>query len=69
MFSYCISLTNLPDISKWNTSKITNMNFLFFNCISLSSIPNISKWNISKNNYLKRMSYGCINSVKIIKNE
>ena len=46
MFSYCSSLSSLPDISKWNTSKVNNMNDMFRYCSSLSSLPDISKWNI-----------------------
>ena len=29
MFSVCKSLISLPDISKWNTSNIINMNGIF----------------------------------------
>ena len=43
MFSGCKSLLSLPDISKWNTNKVTNMSNMFENCSSLSSLPNISK--------------------------
>ena len=48
IFSNCLSLKNIPDISRWNTSKLTQMNNMFFNCKSLNSIPNISNWNMSK---------------------
>ena len=43
-----IKFKNLPDISKWDTSKVENMCNLFAKCSSLVSIPDISKWNISK---------------------
>ena len=36
MFCNCSSLSCLPDISKWNTSKVTNMSYMFFNCKLLS---------------------------------
>ena len=29
MFYRCSSLSNLPDISKWNTNNVTNMSFMF----------------------------------------
>ena len=45
MFSECSSLSSLPDISKWDTSKVINMSNIFSGCISLSSLPDISKWN------------------------
>ena len=38
----------LPDISKWNTSKVTNMSDIFNGCCSLAYLPDISKWNTSK---------------------
>jgi len=47
MFNECSSLESLPDISKWNTSKIINMNNLFCKCLSLKRFPDISKWDLS----------------------
>ena len=38
-------LTSIPDIAKWNTSKVENISGLFKGCESLISLPNISKWN------------------------
>ena len=45
VFSNCISLQSLPDLSKWNTDKIFDMSGMFFNCSQLISLPDISKWN------------------------
>ena len=45
MFHGCSSLIKLPDISKWDTSKIINISCIFYNCNSLSDLPDISKWN------------------------
>ena len=45
-----IKLTNLPDISTWNTSNIRNMSGTFKGCSALFSLPNISKWDTSKVN-------------------
>ena len=45
IFSWCSSLTSLPDISNWNTLNITKMKMLFNNCKSLISLSDISKWN------------------------
>ena len=44
MFSNCELLTSLPDISKWNISKVSNMDYMFSNCKSLVSLPDISNW-------------------------
>ena len=52
MFNGCSSLISLPNISKWNTNNITDMNSIFCNCLSLNSLPDISKWNTS-NIYIK----------------
>jgi surface protein len=41
-------LTALPDISKWNTSNVTNMSYMFYGCKSLTTLPKIDKWNTSK---------------------
>ena len=59
MFSGRKSLLSLPDISKWNTNKVTNMSNMFENCSSLSSLPNISKWDTSKVTNMKEMFNNC----------
>ena len=48
MFCGCSSLLSLPDISKWNTSNVNNISYIFYNCSSLSKLPDISKWNLKK---------------------
>ena len=45
MFYGCSLLKSLPDISKWNTNKVTDMSEMFNGCTKLSSLPDISKWN------------------------
>ena len=32
LFYNCSSLLSLPDISKWNTNKVTNMGDMFYGC-------------------------------------
>ena len=39
IFSDCKLLTSLPDISKWNTNNVENMNDMFWNCNNLLNIP------------------------------
>jgi len=48
MFNGCEQLLSLPDISKWKTNHVTNMNSMFYECTQLSSLPDISKWNTNK---------------------
>ena len=43
MFSGCKSLSSLPDISKWNTSNVTDMRWMFDGCNESLKIP--SKFN------------------------
>ena len=54
-----IPLSSLPDISKWNTSKVTNMSYLFSNCSSLLSLPDISKWNTENVTDMREIFCGC----------
>ena len=58
MFYECESLNSLPDISKWNTSNVNNMNWMFSGCESLYLFFDISKWNINTitNKYIINMS-------------
>ena len=44
LFDGCKSLISLPDISKWNTIKVTDMEHMFDGCNSLKSLPDISKF-------------------------
>ena len=46
MFSLCNRLTSL-DVSKFDTSNVTDMNFMFFCCSSLTSLD-VSKFDTSK---------------------
>ena len=45
LFAQCSLLKSIPDISKWNISKIKNISYIFFRCLSLVQLPDISKWN------------------------
>ena len=47
MFYGCSSLISLPDLSKFDTKNVTNMNSMFSKCSSLISLPDISEWNTS----------------------
>ena len=47
MFYGCSSLEYLPDISKLNIKKDTDIRMMLGNCSSLKSYPNFSKWNIN----------------------
>ena len=57
MFSDCVSLTSL-DLSNFDTSKVTDMEFLFNNCISLVSI-NICNFNTKNTKLFKNMFNNC----------
>ena len=43
MFGNCKNLSSLPDISKWNTNNVTDMDNMFAGCNKLSHIPKLSK--------------------------
>ena len=59
LFSGCKSLISLPDISKWDTSNVINMNWLFSGCESLISLPDISKWDTSNVTNMNWLFYKC----------
>ncbi len=59
MFYSCSSLKSLPDISKWNTKYIKNLNSIFLNCSSLSFIPDISKWKLNNTIKINNIFKGC----------
>ena len=45
LFRGCKSLTSLPDLSKWNTNNVINIEYLFSYYEYLSSLPDILNWN------------------------
>ena len=51
------NLRSLPDISKWDTSNVTNMKNMFSYCKLLTALPDISNWNTSKVTSMKEMFY------------
>jgi len=59
MFYQCLSLEEIPDISKWDVSNVTNMNSMFYQCSSLTILPNIFKWNFNNSIDLEKIFYQC----------
>ena len=59
MFFKCSSLLSLPDISKWNTNNVTDINGIFNYCSLLLSLPDISKWNTNKVKIMNGMFDNC----------
>ena len=59
MFDHCISLSKLPDISKWDTSSVTKMTYMFKNCESLTELPDFSDWNTSNVENTSEMFNDC----------
>ena len=47
IFYNCQKLKNLPDISRWDTSKVKTLSAMFYGCSSLEKLPDISCWNIT----------------------
>lgn len=46
-------------IEKWNTSSVTNMNYMFANCVDFNQ--NINSWNVSSVKNMSGMFFDCIN--------
>ena len=65
MFSNCLALSELPDISNFDTNNINNMEFMFNECSNLSSLPDISKWNTNKVTNMKAMFQKCSSLTKL----
>ena len=61
MFKDCVALIALPDFGKWDTSKITSFEGLFWKCWTLIYISNgISNWNTTNIKTVYGMFVGCI---------
>ena len=57
MFSFCISLVSLK-LDNFNTSSVTNMNWMFNGCYLLKSL-NLNNFNTSSVMYMEKMFYNC----------
>ena len=55
-----IIIKNEFNFIKWNTSNVTNMEYLFSGCESLLSLPDISKWNTNNVTNMDSLSSYCI---------
>ena len=47
------------DVSKWNTSNVTDMHYMFKGCINLEKIVGIENWDVSNVTDMKGMFYYC----------
>ena len=59
MFSGCLSLKSLPNLSDWKTHNVINMCNLFYSCSSLVSLPDLSNWDTSNVKDMSRMFGEC----------
>ena len=57
MFYSCYNLTTI-DISKWSTSRVTNMYYMFNSCYSLTALD-ASNWNTNKVTDMRYMFGNC----------
>ena len=65
MFSGCTSLIAVPDISKLDTSSVSDMSEKFYNCGRLMSLPDdISKISTNSLNYLNDIFSKTIRPIK-----
>ena len=60
MFYKCYFLITLPDISKWDTSNVKDLNSMFCGCVSLKSLPDLSNWNTSNVTDMRQLFVNCI---------
>ena len=59
MLCGCKDLISLPDINRWDTSKIEDMRYLFAGCESLTNLGDISNWNTENVVDMGGMFEGC----------
>jgi surface protein len=66
MFRKCKYLKELPNISRIDTSNITNMRVMLEGCEYLEKLPNLKQWNVANVISMEGMFYNCINLQKIL---
>ena len=65
IFSYNFKLISSPDISEWNTIKITYMSKAFLGCYNLSGLSGISKWNTQNVENMLEIFANCEDAVNL----
>ena len=58
MFNGASKLTNIGDLSEWDTGNVTNMGHMFYNASSLTNIGNLDNWNTGNVQYMDNMFNG-----------
>ena len=58
-------LTDIPDISKWDTSTVTDMSCLFKGCSLLKKLPDLSNWNVNEVTDMSEMFADCSSLVEL----
>ena len=57
IFAGCNELESVGDISNWDVSKVTNMQYMFFKCNKFNQ--DISNWNVSNVTDMTGMFHSC----------
>ena len=58
MFRSCTKLTEMKNITSWNTERVKTMRYLFYDCSSLTSLD-LSRWNTERVEDLDGVFYNC----------
>ena len=59
LFGECVSLQDISALANWDTSNVTNMDFMFIDCKELRDVTALSSWDTSKVTDMSCMFYGC----------
>ena len=63
LFNGCSKLSEISDISKWDTEKVTDMSGMFCDCQQIKKI-NTSNWNTSNVTDMSYMFDGCTSLIE-----
>ena len=58
MFRGCTKLTEVKNITSWNTKRVKDISYLFYGCSSLTSLD-LSRWKTAKVKNLEGVFYNC----------
>ena len=61
MFRFCENLLELPNISRMDTSRVTDMNRMLEKCVRLEKLEGINRWNVENVLSMQGMFYNCYN--------
>ena len=59
LFAYCNNVAKFPDLSGWNTFKVVDLSYMFYDCTLMQESPGVENWAVKNVKTRKCMFQYC----------